>query len=245
MKIILKAITLLFLSAVMFMSCNSFTSPPVISPTDVMETSRSMVKTEIVATLTASPTNTAGPSPLPTFALPTFMITPAVSNPDVFVHPPEARLDYAMAIAPKVYNRLPYMSETGPYGGQYSGCANTNDFSNAVYYGIEHPLDTVTSAFDKYFQQEKWAFTETTTKLVGDQIKVPEVSYDVYRILPSETPALERLQIALRDESSFRGKDYVDVRLVLTHIETKSDLKYLGDFYCGLNNHWLWIHLDK
>lgn len=245
MKIILKAITLLFLSAVMFMSCNSFTSPPVISPTDVMETSRSMVKTEIVATLTASPTNTATPSPLPTFALPTFMITPAVSNPDVFVHPPEARLDYAIAIAPKVYNRLPYIGETGPYGGQYSGCANTNDFSNAVYYSIEHPLDTVISAFDRYFQKDKWAFTEAVTELVGSEIKVPEVSYDVYRILPNETSTFERLQITLRDESTFRGKDHIDVRLFLTHIETKSNLKYFDNYSCGLNNRWLWVHLLK
>lgn len=212
--------------------------------TESVETALVRAKTAFVETQSALPTNTSTPSPLPTFALPTFTITPAVSSSSDFVPPPQSRLDYAMSIAPKVYNRLPYIGEGSPYG-EYNGCADTNDFSTVVYYAIGHPLDTVTSAFARYFQKEKWAFTEATTELVGDEIKVSQVSYDVYRILPNETPAFERLQIALRDESIFREKDHIDVRLVLTHIETKSNFKYLGNFYCGLNNHWLWIRLVK
>ncbi len=68
MKII-KAIITLCLTIVLA-ACNSLTSTPAINPTDVMETSMAMVKTEIVATLTAAPTNTPtfsplAPSPIP------------------------------------------------------------------------------------------------------------------------------------------------------------------------------------
>ena len=244
MKIIDKVVLPLVL-AIILTACSEVAMNSSAIATESVETALVHVKTALAETQSALPTNTSTPSPLPTSALPTFTITPAVSNSSSFVPPPQAQLDYAMATAPKVYNRLPYLSEFGPSGGEYSGCVDTNDFSNVVYYGIEHPLEKVTSAFDMYFKQEKWAFTESTTELVGDEIKVSEVSYDVYRILPSETPAFERLKIALRDESSFRGKDYIDVRLVLRHIETKSNLKSLGDFYCGLNNHWLWLHLHN
>ena len=238
-----KTISLLCLLSALLGSCKSRVSPPPISPTDVMETSKAFVKTEIVMTLTAAPTST--PSPLPTFVLAPPTVTPAVLQGDFISPPPQARLDYALAYAPKIYNRLPYIGEAG-LSGEYSGCADSNDFSNAVYYGIERPLDIVTLAFDKYFQQEKWAFTEATTEWVGSEIKVPEVSYDVYRILPTETPAFERLRITLRDESTVREGDYIDVRLFLTHVETKKVMEQF--FYsssCGLNNQWLWIHLGK
>jgi hypothetical protein len=202
-----------------------------------METAISMVETKAVMTQAAIPTSTFPP---PTNT------PPPGAYPDGFVRPPPAdQLDYAMATAPKVYNRLPYIAETDPYGGQYSGCANTNDFSTAVYYAIGHPLDSVTSAFDRYFQEEKWGFTEATTESVGSEIIVPEVSYDVYRVLLNGTSAFERLRIAMRDESVFRGTDYIDVRLFLTHIETKSNLEDFGGFFCGLNNQWLWTHLHK
>jgi len=241
MKIIGKPIILLLL-AVILTACNGFTSTPALTlpttnPTGVMETAISIVETKVVMTQAAIPANTFPPPTNP---------PPPGAYPDGLVRPPPVdQLDYAMAIAPKVYNRLPYIAETGPYGGQYSGCANTNDFSTAVYYAIGHPLDTVTSAFDRYFQEEKWGFTEATTELVGSEIKVPEVSYDVYRVLPNGTSAFERLRIAMRDESVFRGTDYIDVRLFLTHIETKSNLEYFGGFFCGLNNQWLWNHLSK
>ncbi|HXD09959.1 MAG TPA: hypothetical protein VN653_07855 [Anaerolineales bacterium] len=244
MKIIDKVVVPLVL-IIILTACSELAMNSGAIATESAETVLVYVQTALAATQSALPANTSTPLALPTFALPTSSITPAASISRGFVPPPQARLDFAMTTAPKVYNRLPYISELGPSGGEYSGCVNTNDFSNAVYYGIEHPLDIVTSAFDEYFQLEEWAFTEKTTKLVGDQIKVPEVSYEVYRILPSETPAMERLRIILRDESSFRGKDYIDVRSALTHIETKSNLKYLGDFSCGLNKHWLWIHLNK
>jgi len=242
MKIIYKAIIPVYI-AISLTACNTLPKNSVTISTEAVETTLVNVQTALSATQAAIPTNT--PSPLPTFALPTFTITPAVSNPDGLVHPaPEARLDYAMATAPKVYNRLPYIGEASPYG-EYNGCADTNDFSNVVYYGIGHPLDTVTSAFDRYFQKEKWGFTEATTELVGYEIKVSQVSYDVYRILPNEPSALERLQIVLRDESTFREKDYIDVRIALKHIETKSNFRYFGDFECGLNNRWLWLRLVK
>jgi len=175
-----------------------------------------------------------------------FNSTPILSvpttNPDGLDQlPPADRLDYAMAIAPKVYNRLPYMNESEPSGGEYSGCADTNDFNTVVYYAIGHPLDTVTSAFDRYFQEEQWAFTDATTESISNEVR--EVSYEVYRFLPSETPAFERLRIIMRDESSFQGADYIDVRLFLVHIETKSNLGYFGDFSCRLNNRWLWNSL--
>lgn len=242
MKIIDKILTLFL--AIMLTACSGVARNSGAIATESVETAFVHAKTALAETQSAMPANTSTPSPLPTFALPTFTITPAVSNSSDFVPPPQAQLDYALSIAPKVYNRFPYMGEGSPYG-EYNGCVDTHDFGNVVYYAIGHPLDTVTSAFAMYFQKERWAFTEATTELVGDEIKVPQVSFIVYRILPNETPAFERLQITLRDESIFREKDHIDVRLVLTHIETKSNFKYLGDFYCRLNNHWLWIHLDK
>ena len=243
MKIIDKVVTPLFL-AIILTACSESAMNSSAIATESVETALVHVKTALAETQSALPTNTSTPSPLPTFVLPTFTITPAVSNSSVFVPPPQARLDYARSIAPKVYNRLPYIGEGSP-SGEYNGCVDTNDFGSLVIYAIGQPLEAVTPAFAGYFQREKWAFTEATTELVGDEIKIPQVSFDVYRILPNETPAFERLQITLRDESVFREKDHIDVRLVLTHIETKSNLKYLGDFYCGLNNHWLWIRLDK
>jgi len=241
MKIIGKPIILLLL-AVFLTACNSFTSTPALTlpttnPTGVMETAISIVETKAVMTQAAIPT-TNFPPPTNT--------PPPGDYPDGLVRPPPAdQLDYAMATAAKVYNRLPHIAEKGPYGGQYSGCANTNDFSTAIYYAIGYPLDTVTSAFDRYFQEEKWGFTEATTELVGSEIKVPEVSYDVYRVLTHGTSAFQRLQIAMRDESVFRGTAHIDVRLFLTHIETKSNLEGFGDFFCGLNNQWLWTHLHQ
>jgi len=244
MKIIYKAILPLCLG-ISLSSCSNLPENSATISTEVMKTAIVQVSTMVVETQTAFSTNTAIASPIPTFGLPTFTVTPVVSSPDGLVRPvPEARLDYAMAIAPKVYNRLPFIGEASPYG-EYGGCADTNDFSNVVYYGISQPLETVTSAFKDYFLQDKWGFTQATTELVGDAIKVPQVSYDVYRILPNEPSALERLQIVLRDESSFREKDYIDVRVVLRHIETKSSFRYFGELDCGINNRWLWIHLVK
>ncbi len=243
MKIIAKVVTL-FSLAIILTACSEAAMDSSAIATEAVKTALVQVETALAETQSALPTNTSTPSPLPTFALPSFTITPAVLNSSSFVPPPEARLDYAMSIAPKVYNRLPYIGEDQPRG-EYNGCADTNDFSTVVYYGINHPLDTVTSAFASYFKKERWAFTEATTELVGDKIKLSLVSFNVYRILPDETPAFERLEITLTDDSIVRERDHVDVRLVLTHVETKSNVEYLGDFFCGPNNHWLWIRFSK
>ena len=52
---------------VILTSCNSLLATPTITPAEVMETAQAIVKTEIVGTLTAMPTNTPVPSasPLP------------------------------------------------------------------------------------------------------------------------------------------------------------------------------------
>jgi hypothetical protein len=243
MRIAYRAIISLGL-AVSLMACINLPENSVAISTAAVETAVVKVSTAFIETQAALVTST--PSPFPLLVSPMFTITPFAANPDGLVHPvPEERLEYAMATAPKVHNHLPYMAETGPYGGQYFGCASSNDFSNAVYYSIMHPLKTVTSAFAGYFQQERWAFTEATTERVGSEIKVAEVSYDVYRVLQNEPPALERLQIALRDESTFRGKDHIDARVVLTHIETKEFLRNVDNFSCGRNNQWLWMGLSK
>jgi hypothetical protein len=90
MKILHKAIALLFLLLVLLTSCNTSTPQPVIRATDVMETSMAIVKTEFVGTLTAAPTSTptfslATPSPIPP--------TPTLVFPVPFDrHDPEAVL---------------------------------------------------------------------------------------------------------------------------------------------------------
>jgi len=243
MNIIYKSVIALCL-AISLTACSTQSENPVTVSTAAMKTALVDVRTALAETQAVILATT--PSPLPTFAVPGVTSTPAVSNPDGYVHPvPETRLDYAMAIAPKVYNRLPLIGETSLYG-EYSGCTDTNDFSTIVSYGISSPFDTVVSAFEKYFQQEKWGFIEATTELAGDDSIVSQVSNDVYRILPDESSALERLQIVLRDESIPWGKDHVDVRIVLKHIETKSNFRYFGDIDCGeLNNTWLWLRLVK
>lgn len=242
MKIIYKAMIPLCL-AISLTACITQSNNPDTISTEAVNTALVNVQTALAETQVVTPT--MSPSPLPTFAIPTLTITPAVSNPDGLVHPvPMTRLDYAMATAPKIYNRFPFIGETSPYG-EYNGCADTNDFSNLVSYIISRPLDTVVSAFEKYFQEEKWGFTEATTELATDENIVSQVSYDVYRILSNEPSALEHLQITLRDESLVRDKNHVDVRIVLKHIETKSSFRYFGDIDCGLNNRWLWIRLVK
>ena len=239
MKIISRTLLPLFL-AVTLVACNS-RSTPTSNPLDVAKIALAIAETGMAMTQTAIPTTTSTPQ-LPTLIPPT-PIPPEPTRIPLSSY--EDKIDYALATAPKISNRLPYIGETSPYG-EYNRSVYTNDLSNVVYYGISHSLNAVTSAFEKYFQQEKWGFTEATTELVGYENNVPQVSYDVYRILPNEPSALEHLQITLRDESSFRGKDYIDVRIALKHIETKSSFRYFGDIDCGgFNNRWLGISLVK
>jgi len=242
MNIIYTSVIALCL-AVSSTACSTQSENPVTVSTEAIKTALVDARTALAETQAVILAMT--PSPLPTFAIPTVTVTPAAFTPEGFVRPiPLKRVDYAMAIAPEVYNRFPFIGEANPLG-EYYGCADTNGFSNLVAYVISRPLDTVIPAFEKYFQQENWGFTEATTELAGDDSIVSQVSYDVYRILPDEPSALERLQIVLRDDSLRWGKDHVDVRIVLNHIETKRKFRYFGEIDCGLNNRWLFIHLYK
>jgi hypothetical protein len=88
MRILNKAIALLFLLLGLLTSCNTSMPQPVIDATDVMETSMALVKTEIVGTLTAASTSTStlsAPTPIPP--------TPTVVFPVTFDrHDPESVL---------------------------------------------------------------------------------------------------------------------------------------------------------
>ena len=176
-------------------------------------------------------------------------ITPTIIPPippdaysDGQASPPSMdQLNYAMAIAPKIYTLLPYINETIPYG-EYSGCTENYDFHNFVTYAVTLPIETVNTALLKYFSTEKWEFTEA---VLGDN--VPTITYDVYRISSKDIPALERLKVILTDESIVRGKNHINVRAELTHVETKENFRYLLDPLTCYNKKawWLWIRLTK
>src|SRR5688572_19182329 len=215
-------------------ACNDSTSAPTpkTSPTDVMGTAISIVKTEISMAQTAIPTITP--------------ITPTVIPPDAYsggrLPPPADKLDYAMAIAPKIYNLFPYIKDTTLYG-EYAGCRETNDCQNLVVYVVTQPSETVNAAFLNYFQSEKWEFTKA---LPSDNGRT--MTYSVYRIASKDTPAFERLKVVLFDETIAHGKDYIRVRTELTHIETKENFNYLSNPY-GIEicpgAWWFWIRLNK
>ena len=210
-----------------------------------IETAQVIVRTALAETQTAFPVNTPTPSPLPTFAVPTIITsTPQDAYPGGYSVPPMEKLDYAMTVAPKIYTLLPFINEETLYG-EYSGCVETTDFANFVTYVVSLPLESVTQAFEKYFQTESWGFTDPTSELVGSEQNMSKISYDVYRILPEGVPAFERLRVSLEDQSLPRGQDYINVRVQLTHIETKMNFQYLPDMYCGFNGTWLWIRLFK
>ena len=196
-----------------------------------METAISLVETNVVMTQTAIPTATFPP---PTNTPPDALSNGRVSSP------PADRLDYAMATAPKIYSLYPYINEETLFG-EYSGCVETNDFQNFVGYAVRLPMEVVNTAFMNYFQTEGWEFTETTSELAT-------TTYDVYRISSDEIPAFERLGVSLRDESAVRGENYLNIRIALTHVETKENFRYLLDpFTCYYYNNtgWLWIRLYK
>jgi hypothetical protein len=234
-KIICKIIIPLFL-AVILSSCNGdVVAIPTMSQVNIMGTAMSIAKAEVVMTMTAVPTATF-PPPTPTLPEPTRI-------------PPESyadKIDYAMAIAPKIYTLLPYINKTNLYG-EYSGCIKTYDFNNFVAYQVRLPLETVNAAFLNYFSTEKWEFTEATlgTEATSTSIgEIPKITYDVYRI-SSTTPAFERLKVILHDKTPIVGTNDIDVRAELTHVETKENLKYLLDPFACYNHSWLWIGLFK
>lgn len=245
MKTIGKAI-LLLISLVVSAACNNgFPTGPQPAPTEVMQTALALVETALIETQSAMPVNTATPTALPTFALPTVTTsTPQESYSGGYSPPPVDKLDYAMAVAPKIYTLLPFTNDAILYG-EYSGCIETTDFANFVTYVVSIPLEPVIRAFENYFQTESWGFTDAISESVGTEQNISKVSYDVYRILSEGTHAFERLRVSLEDQSLPRGQDYINVRVQLTHIETKMNFQYLPDMYCGFNKTWFWIRLYK
>jgi len=251
MKIIGKVTILSFL-VVTLTSCNRFTpTPTTISPTDIIATSAAIAKTAVVETQTAivetAAVSTVTPLPSPNqFIIVTSTATPlgfSTATP-VYWSPPPDKLDYAMTTAQKIYPLFPYINKANPYPyGEYSGCVETNDFQNLITYVVTKPVETIKGAFAKYFETERWKFTEPVS---NDNI--PTItSYDVYRISSQNVPAFEKLKVVLYDESKARGTDYVDVRVELTHIETKDNFIYVSNSYgtsiCPTS--WLWIRLNK
>jgi hypothetical protein len=226
------ATSLLF---VLLAACDSFASTPTISSTEIMGTAISLVKTQTVITLTTFPTDT--PTPLTPI--------PAEAHLDQPSPPPADKLDYAMATAQKIYTRFPYIGEAIP-SGEYSGCIETFDFHNFVVYPISLPIESVNTAFLAYFQIENWEFTEAIQGSIGNDTSLQTIMYDVYRISSNDKPAFERLKIVLSDTSNIRGENSVDVRVELTHVETKENLQYLLDpVSCNGMSWWLWIRLTK
>lgn len=227
MKIICKTLFPLFL-VVILSSCNGGVAAiPTMSQVNIMGTAMSIAKTEVVMTMTAVPTATyPPPTPIPP--------EPTTIPPDSYAD----KIDYAMTIAPTIYNKLPYISKAN---GEYSGCTKTYDFHNYVGYRVELPMKTVNTAFLNYFSTEKWEFTEASSEF-------PQTTtYDVYRISSKDKPSFERLKVILMDESIGYGKDHINVRAELTHVETKENLRYLSDILTCYNRgeSWLWIRLEK
>lgn len=236
MKIVCKLTTASVLTVILA-GCSGFASVPTTNPTNVMVTAMSLVKTQAAMTQAAFPTATPiPPTPIPSDAY-------LNGQPS---RPPADKLDYAMATAPKIYTRLPYINEATPYG-EYSGCLETYDFHNFVGYPVMLPMESVNTAFLDYFRTEGWEFTEASSGSIGNDTSLPTIIFDVYRISSNEIPAFEKLKIVLADESLVRGENYVNVRAELTHVETKENLGYLLDpLYCYNNRSWwLWIRLTK
>ena len=208
----IKAIIPLFMVMILI-SCNTVALTPATNQTDIMGTTMSIDETEVVMIQTAIPTIT----PIP----PTLIPLDAYAD----------KIEYATAKASEIIALFPYANETALYK-EYSGCVETNDFQSLATYTIpfpEAPMETINTAFVKYFQSERWEFTEAAYDLIGDY-NDPTITYDVYRIWSKDRPALERLRVILHDRSFPMGRNYIDVRAELRHIETKESLGYISDF---------------
>lgn len=238
MKIISRTAILFFLVALVS-ACNSTMAPtPAMGQENIMETAISVAQQEVAMTLTAVPTVT--------FAFP----TPSPVPPEPTKIPPDAyadKIDHAMTIAPTVYERLPFIKQTAPYG-EYSGCIYTYDFHNFVVYSVVNSMDAVNAAFLRYFLAEAWEFKEPLTETISWNDKsIPRITYDVFRITSKNSPSFERLKVILTDESAVRGKAHIDVRAEFNHVEAKENLKYLIDPLACYNRQesWFWIGLHK
>ena len=126
LKNIGNSIITLFL-AFIFTSCNSFTSTPVISPTDFIKTATSIVETEAIKTQTAIP-----------IIIPiTYTSTPPIPTnipPDTYAD----KIEYVTTKASEIIALFPYANETALYK-VYSGCVETNDFQSLATYTIPFP----------------------------------------------------------------------------------------------------------
>jgi hypothetical protein len=185
-----------------------------------MKTATSIVETEAIKTQTAIP-----------IIIPiTYTSTPPIPTnipPDTYAD----KIEYVTTKASEIIALFPYANETALYK-VYSGCVETNDFQGLATYTIpfpEAPMEIINTAFVKYFQSESWEFTESTSDLIGEY-NDPTITYDVYRISSKGAPATERLRVILHDRSFPMGRNYIDVRAELIHIETKDRLGYVSDF---------------
>jgi len=202
---------------IILISCNTAALTPAATQTDIMGTTMSIDETEVVMIQTAIPTIT----PIPPTPIPL----------DAYAD----KIEYATAKASEIIALFPYALGTALYK-EHSGCVETNDFQSLATYTIpfpETPMETINTAFVKYFQSERWEFTEATSDFIGEY-NDPTIMYDVYRISSNNRPALERLRVLLHDRSFPMGRNYIDVRAELTHIETKESFGYISD---GRFNH--------
>jgi hypothetical protein len=237
-KISCKILIPLFLTVILS-SCNGGgTASPAMIQVKIAGTAMSIARTEVVMTMAAAPTATY---PSPTSIPPQPTAIPSDSYAD--------KMDHAMTIAPAIYNKFPYIGKAEPYG-EYSGCLQTYDFHNFVGYRVLQPLEVVSNAFLKYFLTEKWDFTEPHNESIpwnDSGSNVPRITYDVFRISPKDKPSFERLKVTLTDEASILGKNHVDIRAELTHVETKENLEYLLEPLTCYEppKGWLFIRLQK
>jgi hypothetical protein len=198
---------------------------------DVMTTAVAIVKTSIVATATAA---------VPTMA----PIIPTLVPPSPTAIPQEAfehRLDYATETAKAIYTLFPYIGDSSIYGGYY-GCIETNDFRNIADYEVSFSLNSVNTAFKKYFKSEGWEFTDATYGIIVDSLgnNEPTIMYDAYRIHSTDVPALERLNIRLQDRVVSKK---VRIETEITHSENTGSFNFLLDNQCL--TYWTWPSLWK
>jgi hypothetical protein len=240
-KVTAPKLLLIFL-AIILAACNSVKSTPIV---DITKVYIAMAETGIAMTQTAIPTTTFTPTITPT--TPTAIPLELTRIPSSSY---EDKIDYAMAVAPTIYNKLPFIkkSKTHP-SGEYSGCTQTYDFHNYVHYQVFQPMDVVNNAFLNYFMTEKWEFTEPYSELItwNNNISTPRITYDVFRVSSKDKPSFERLKIILSDETLIRGENFIEVRAELTHAETKENFEYvLEPMTCYYRQEsWQWIPLHK
>ena len=226
MKIIDKTILSLFL-AVTLVACNSVESTAATDPVEVAKITLTIAKTGIGMTQTSIPTATYPPTVTP--------VAPTAIPPEPTRIPPDTyadKIDYAMSIGRKIYTLLPFASEARPNREVevYSGCIESNDFDSFTTYTLLVSMETVNAAYEEYFKTEGWKFEEATlstlknTSAIGEN---PRIAYDVYRISDKDTPAFERLKVFLDDWSKIMGRNYIQVRVELSYVETKENLIYL------------------